>query len=70
MAEDQDNDVEEVLDAIVVTSFKSSDSQGRRQLNISAASTAAVAVVFLLLAMFVGESIVKQTIEEDFGGDW
>ena len=78
MAEDQDDDVEAVLDAVIISSpqqqvvaiGETGSGQGRRQLNISAASTIAVALVFLLLAMAFGESIVNQTNEEEFSGEW
>jgi len=78
MAGVPDDDVEVVLDAIIAVAPQQKIiaggieelNRGRRQLNFSAVSTVAVSIVFLLLAMTFGESLMKTTSEGDFSGDW
>ena len=77
MAEDSDPDVEAVLDAVlspqpgqVLIDFEpEGQGEGRRQLTFSAVSTVAVAIVFLLLAMTFGESLMNAS-DDEFNGDW
>jgi len=58
MAGGSDTDIEAVLDAVLIAEPKpiildfEPEGEGRRQLNYSAVSTVAVAIVFLLLAMY------------------
>ena len=78
MAGGSDTDFEAVLDAVlvpkpnpVIPDYDSDGKgEGRRQLNYSAVSTVAVAIVFLLLAMVFGESLMNAAQEEDFDGNW
>ena len=78
MAGVPDDDVEVVLDAIIADATQQKIiaggieelNHGRRQLNFSAVTTVAVSIVFLLLAMTFGESLMKTTSEGDFSGDW
>ena len=78
MAGGSDEDVEAVLDAVLSPQPGQSadrlesegEGEGRRQLTFSAVSTIAVAIVFLLLAMTFGESLMNTADEGEFSGDW
>ncbi|RJU80053.1 MAG: CocE/NonD family hydrolase [Candidatus Poseidoniales archaeon] len=78
MAGAPDDDVEIVLDAIIADAAQQKIiaggieelNHGRRQLNFSAVTTVAVSIVFLLLAMTFGESLIKTTNDGDSSGDW
>ena len=76
MAGGADQDVEAVLDAVIspqparLLNGSESEGEGRRQLNSSALSTVAVAIVFLLLAMTFGDSLMNSVAEDEFSGEW
>lgn len=78
MAGSKDADVDAALDAVLVPEPTSPNTDGqvaglgdgRRELTYSAATTIAVAVVFLLLAMAFGETVLNASQEDEFSGDW
>ena len=76
MAEDSDADVGDTLEAVLLPQSThlsheaESNGEGRRQLNLSAISTVAIAIVFLLLAMTFGESLMNSVTEDEFSGEW
>jgi len=65
-----DASVHEASVEAVLISGHEKDGMARRQLTLSAVGTMAVAVVFLLLAMTFGETLISSTMEEEFEGDW
>ena len=76
MAGGADQDVEAVLDAVIISKparlsdGSEAEGEGRRQLNSSALSTVAVAIVFLFLAMSFGDSLMNSVTEDEFSGEW
>jgi hypothetical protein len=42
----------------------------QRQLTIPTAMTVAVSIVFLMLAMTIGDAVIQNSSEDDFSGDW
>ena len=69
MAEAEGNEDASVLAATLVPEMEHK-STAQRQLTYSAVSTMAVAVVFLLLAMTLGETLVSMNSENEFEGEW
>ena len=67
---DADASVHEASVEAVLISGHEKDGVARRQLTLSAVGTMAVAVVFLLLAMTFGETLISSTVDEEFEGDW
>ena len=61
-----DASVHEASVEAVLTTGHEKDGVARRQLTLSAVGTMAVAVVFLLLAMTFGETLVSSTMDEEF----
>ena len=78
MAEVSKSEGETVLEAVLSdadepfsSEFEKNESnRGRRQLNFSAVSTVAISIVFLLLAMTFGESMIKSNTTADYGAEW
>ena len=67
---DADASIHEASVEAVLISGHEKDGVARRQLTLSAVGTMAVAVVFLLLAMTFGETLISSTVDEEFEGDW
>jgi hypothetical protein len=42
----------------------------QRQLTIPTAMTVAVSIVFLMLAMTIGDAVIQNSSEDNFSGDW
>ena len=62
-------DSQESVEAVLIADFEKAGT-ARRQLTLSAVSTIAVSVVFLLVAMTFGETLISNTMENEFEGDW
>ena len=62
-------DSQESVEAVLIADFEKAGT-ARRQLTLSAVSTIAVSVVFLLVAMTFGETLISNTMEDEFEGDW
>ena len=45
-------------------------NSSHRQLTIPTAMTVAISIVFLMLAMTIGDAVIQNSSEDDFSGDW
>ena len=45
-------------------------NSSHRQLTIPTAMTVAISIVFLMLAMTIGDAVIQNSSEDDFSGNW